>query len=213
SSFVHHEDVVLFHRPLPTLSEERVPAFYRGLFPGAGAEGEPILEFPSYPAAGNRALHLYQDRHRRPVLLAAPVPAFNDPRLAFRNRVPPVPPAILASRARYLVVHRDLEAEELAVEMPPGVAPRTKRHAPRFRKQAADLVRRLTARWGPAHWQDDRVWVWDLDRVRREAPPAAAILPPWRAPPAAPPAPIAASSGPWWSSAWWWCSTWSSSAG
>lgn len=217
SSFVHHEDVVLFHRPLPTLPEERVPAFYRGLFPGAGAEAEPILEYPSYPEAVNRALHLYQDRHRRPVLLATPVPALNDPRLALRNRVPPVPRAILASRARYLVVHRDLEAEELAVEMPPGVARvRTQRQVllgERFREVAAGFARRLTARWGPAHWQDDQVWVWDLDRVRRRAPPAAAILPPWCAPPAAPPAPTAASSGPSWSSASWWCSTWCSSAG
>ena len=49
------------------------------------------------------------------------MPALNDRHLAFRNRVVPLPVPMLASRARYLVVHRDVEAEELAVELPAGV--------------------------------------------------------------------------------------------
>lgn len=217
SSFLHHEDFVLFHRPLPTLEEERVPAFYRGLFPGAGAKEEALIEYPTYPEARNRVLHLYQDRHRRPVILATPIPALNDPRLAFRNRVRPPPSVILASRARYLVVHRDLEAEELAVELPPGVGQawtaRQVALSERLRRVARGLARRLTVRWGPPDWQDAHVLVWDLDRVRGEAPSAAAILFQWSVPLADPPAPTAASSGPWWSSGWWWCSTWRSSAG
>lgn len=217
SSFLHHEDFVLFHRPLPTLEEERVPAFYRGLFAGAGAEEEALIEYPTYPEPLNRALHLYQDRHRRPVILATPVPLLNDPRFAFRNRVRPIPSAILATRARYLVVHRDLEAEELGVELPPGVGRvRTARQAAlseRLRKVAGSLARQLTVRWGPPDWEDAQVLVWDLERVRREAPSPAAILFPWCAPLADPPAPTAASSGSWSSSAWWWSWTWSSSGG
>jgi hypothetical protein len=178
SSFVHHEDFLAFHRPFPRLAAERIPPSYLGLArgPGTRARDQAIVELPSYPEGGNRALQLYQARHRRQVVLATPIPELNDPRLAFRNRVAPAPAAMLASGARYLVVHRDLEAEELAVELPPGVPRgwnrRQKNLSRHFRTVAAATVERLTAAWGPPDWQDAQVVVWDLGRVRaRRLPP------------------------------------------
>jgi hypothetical protein len=173
SSFVHHDDFLAFHRPLPSLPEDRVPAFYRRLGEEAGEEA--VLELPAYPEGPNRVLQLYQDRHRREVVEATPVPALNDRRLAFRNRAVPLPAPMLASRARYLVVHRDPEAEELAVELPAGVplawSRRQENLSARFRTVSAALVARLTGSWGPPEVDDGTIVVWDLERVRRAAPP------------------------------------------
>lgn len=170
SPYVHHDDFVAFHRPLPTLPEARVPTFYRRLAEEAG-EGA-VVELPTYPEGPNRALHIYQDRHRREVVESTPEPALNSRNLDFRNRVGPFPAPILASRARYLVVHRDLEAEELAVEPPPG-APQawSQRHrnlSERFRTVAANRIEGLTELWGRPLVDDGTIVVWDLDRVRSE---------------------------------------------
>lgn len=169
SSFLHHEDFLAFHRPLPTLPEEWIPRFYRRLARRPADRGA-ILELPAYPEGQNRALHRYQDLHRRDVLVATTDPGLNDPRFDFRTRVPPFPEAILASGARYLVVHRDLEAEELAVELPPGV-PRGWRTRQRnlseiFRHLAAGFPERAASVLGPPDEAYARLLVWDLDRAR-----------------------------------------------
>lgn len=179
SSYVHHDDFVAFHRPWPSLPEDRVPRFYERL---ATAEGRgAVLELPTYPEGPNRAIHIYQDRHRRDVVESTPEPSLNDPHLDFRNRAAPFPAAILASRARYLVVHRDLEAEELAVNRPPG-APwawnqRRRNLSARFRSLAANHVELMTGLWGPPEVDDGTIVVWDLDRVRSRGEPAAAVVP------------------------------------
>ena len=174
SSFVHHDDFLAYHRPLPRLRVDRIPAFYRDLAPGSGGRVEAILELPTYPEGDNRAVHRYQDRHRRQVLVSTPTPDLNDRRLAFRTRVVPQPGPILTSGARYLVVHRDLEAEELAVELPPGVPRgwnrRQQNLSAHFRRVGTATAERLTAAWGPPDWQDSQVVVWDLGRVRGLAP-------------------------------------------
>lgn len=168
SSFLHHDDFLAFHRPLPELPAGSVPGVYLGL--ESGGDGA-VLELPAFPDGENRCLHLYQDRHRRDVLLATPVPVLNDRRLGFRNRVVPLPGPLLASGARWLVVHLDLEAEELAVELPPGVPrgwdARAERLGERFRVVAPRLVERLEAEWGEADLRGEGVVVWDLERLRR----------------------------------------------
>jgi hypothetical protein len=175
SSFVHHEDFLSFHLPLPTLPESRVPRFYRELArEDAGADdGEgAVLELPAYPEGQNRAYHRYQDLHRREVVLATSDPGLNDPRFAFHNRARPLPADLLESRARWLVVHLDLESEELAVELPEGM-PRLWRARQRnlsehFRKLAAGFPARVAPVLGPPDRRSARLLVWDLDRVRRQ---------------------------------------------
>lgn len=172
SSFVHQADFLAFHRSLPRLPPGRIPAFYQALVPASGerARDEAIVELPSHPDGADRALHLYQDRHRRRVVLGTPVPQLTDPRVAFRNRVAPDPEALLATGGRYLVVHRDLAAEERAVELPPGAERRPtlrdRNLARRLRKLAAGWTERLTELWGPPDWREARLVAWDLDRVR-----------------------------------------------
>jgi len=99
---------------------------------------------------------------------ASPEPLLADPRLAFRNLVPLTPEAFLASRARWLVVHRDLGAEEEAV--PDPLWPRRmgvgRRFRETFQSEGRRLPRLLRRAWGKPVFADGQAVVWDLDRVR-----------------------------------------------
>src|SRR5207253_5421715 len=91
-----------------------------------------------------------------------------DPRIAFRNEVPPDPAAFLASPARTVIVHLRLPWEEDRVIGPPGRPARPLRpplrHA--LRRDGEELAARLAAEWGPPDYGDATVQVWDLQRVR-----------------------------------------------
>ncbi|MES1243744.1 MAG: glycosyltransferase family 39 protein [Acidobacteriota bacterium] len=158
SSFPHHDDRLAFYVPRP-----RIPDPYPKLGPGA------VLEAPWIPVwRVSRAVALYQEAHGREVVTASPEPLLADPRLAFRNLVPLTPEAFLASRARWLVVHRDLGAEEEAIPdsfWPPrmGVG---RRFREAFQAEGRRLPRLLRREWGKPDFADERVAVWDLDRVR-----------------------------------------------
>jgi hypothetical protein len=158
SSFPHHDDRLAFYVPRP-----KVPDPYRKLGPGA------ILEAPWIPVwRVSRAVALYQDAHGREVLAASPDPLLADPRLAFRNLLPLAPEAFLRSRARWLVVHRDLGAEEEAIPDPlwPPRMGVGRRFREVFQSEGRDLPRLLRRDWGRPDFADDRMVVWDLDRVR-----------------------------------------------
>lgn len=166
SSFTHHNDFVEFYRPRARLPREEVPAFYRSpLPPGA------LLELP-WPSAWRlgRSFYVYQGVHHRPVKVATAEPALRHEGLAFRNLADPGPEGWLASGARYLVLHRDLAAEEERLVDPwgprgayPGVQAR------RQREVAANAVERLEELWGPPDRDDGPVLVWDLERLRAQA--------------------------------------------
>lgn len=159
SSFPHHDDRLAFYVQRP-----KAPDPYRKLGPGA------ILEAPWIPVwRVSRAVALYQDAHGREVVTASPDPLLADPRLAFRNLVPLTPEAFLASRARWLVVHRDMGAEEEAIPdplWPPRMGVGRRFHEV-FQAEGRRLPRLLRRAWGRPDFADDRVVVWDLDRVRR----------------------------------------------
>ena len=112
TSFLHHNDFVAFHVPRPTLPPEVVPPFYRRLAaePGGGA----VLEVPWSPGWGySRVPPVYQEIHRRPVLLSTPgARVFAPGRTVLRTLLPPTEEAFLASGARYLVVHSKPAWEE-----------------------------------------------------------------------------------------------------
>jgi hypothetical protein len=160
SSFPHHDDRLAFYVPPPKVP---LPDVYRKLGPGA------ILEAPWIPVwRVSRAVALYQNAHGREVVTASPEPLLADPRLAFRNLVPLTPAAFLASRARWLVVHRDMGAEEEAFPdllWPPrmGVG---RRFREVFQTEGRRLPPLLRRAWGKPDFVDDGVVVWDLDRVR-----------------------------------------------
>jgi hypothetical protein len=161
TSFAHHVDYLNFAQPRPRLAAGRLPDFYRTL--AAPGRAGPVLELPWHPFSRlSRSLYLYQEAHGQQVL-AVPLPgALSEPRLAWRNTPPPARRAILASRARWLVVHRDLGREELRLRAS-RVEPR---YRDAFRQAAARTVVELRREWGPAHHADRYVRAWDLDAVR-----------------------------------------------
>lgn len=163
SSFAHHNDYMTFMWPRPQLGPRQVPDFYRTL--AASAEPGSVLEYPWMAVwKVNRAFYLYEEIHGRQVVVAPARALLADERLAFRNMVPGTPEGFLASRARWLVVHRNLTQEELKI------LPAIQLDA-RFRGLFRTFGRRMTAQltqdWGPADYGDRRISVWDLDRVRR----------------------------------------------
>jgi hypothetical protein len=167
SSFAHEETYLRFTAPRPGLAAGAVPAIYRWL---ATAPPGAVLESPWHPVWRiSRATEVYQRLHRRSVVVAVAGPVFGDPRLAFRNMAPSRPTGLLASRARWLVVHRDPVGEEEAIM--PGAAPPDLRG--RLRAVAARHGAVLRAAWGPPDRADGSTWCWDLDRVRRATQAAA----------------------------------------
>lgn len=162
SSFPHHDDYLAFYVQRPKVP---LPASY-GRLSGEGA----VLEYPWIPVwRVSRAVYLYQEGHGREAVVGSPEPLFGDPRLAFRNLVPGTPEGFLASRARWLVVHRDLGAEEAAIPDPlwPPRMGVGRRFGEVFQSEGAAMPRRLRRAWGRPDHADGRVVVWDLDRVRR----------------------------------------------
>jgi len=115
-------------------------------------------------------LRIYQDVHRRRVLLAPAEPTFFRDELEFANYVEPEPEALAAAPARWLVVHRKSGWELDRVHRGRGVglplAPRMRSNA---RRTARRLGGRLERRWGPPDYADEALLVWDLERVRGAA--------------------------------------------
>lgn len=160
SSFAHHNDFMAVMWPRSGIGPRQVPRFYRELRePGA------VLEYPWYPIWRlNRAFYLYQEIHGHEVVVAPARTLLADERLAFRNMVPGTPEGFLGSRARWLVIHRNLAQEEARVYPPMEIDPR---HRQLFRSFGHGMVLQLYSRWGRPDHIDRRVAVWDLERIRR----------------------------------------------
>jgi hypothetical protein len=168
SAFAHANENLAFTRPGNRVAADDVPEFYRRL--AADATPGAILEYP-WVNLGTHALDAYQRVHRRE-LRGVPLGAeLLDPRLALRNSVAPEPGALRAAPARWLVVHRDLAAEEERVESSdPYQAERLVTLSPLWqasRAGASRLSRVLRQAWGEPDLSDTELEVWDLDRVRR----------------------------------------------
>lgn len=179
TSFAHSNDALRFTRMPLLFDPARAPAFYRDGMPSAAfAGGGAVVETP-YTTVWNlsRAFPAYQTIHHRPVLAAPSGDRFDDPRLRLRLSPPPRPERLLASGARWVVVHRDVAAEEARVpEQPRRLRPD---EAAGLRAESQRILERLRRTWGRPDWRDDEVAVWDLERRRRElARSAAGAAPP-----------------------------------
>lgn len=160
-SFGGSNAAIHFADPPPELDPADVPAAYRLL--ATDPERAPLVEAPSSLLWSQTQGELAVSRfHGRPVLLASTTPWVADPRLALRALLPASPGAFLASGARFLVLN--LDRWDLLVKARGGVGAR--RDPPFLEEEAADLSRRLHAEWGPPHWTDPPILVWDLDLVR-----------------------------------------------
>jgi hypothetical protein len=163
SSFAHHNDYMTFMWPRPELGPHQVPGFYATL--AASAEPGSVLEYPWMAVwKVNRAFYLYQEVHGRQVVVAPARALLADERLAFRNMVPGTPEGFLASRARWLVVHRNLAQEESKIPPPILLDERLRKL---FRTFGRGMTVQLTQAWGRPDYIDRRIAVWDLERIRR----------------------------------------------
>lgn len=163
SPFAHHNDYMTFMWPRAELLPEQVPEFYETL--ASSAEPGAVLEYPWVAVwRVNRAFYLYQEIHGRAVVVAPARALLADDRLAFRNMVPGTPEGFLASRARWLVVHRNLSQEESRIPPLMEIDPR---HRSLFRIFGRRMTAQLTKLWGEPDYLDRRIAVWDLERVRR----------------------------------------------
>jgi hypothetical protein len=168
STFLTHDDFVGFATPPPAMaSPDLVPAFYRRLaaLPGDGA----VIEAPSLPTwVWHTHLRIYQDLHRRRVLLAPAELALFEDELDLANYVEPRPAALLAAPARWLVLHRksawELDRVALADTVGLPLSPAMRQISRHMARRMAGHLRR---HWGPPDLADEVLLVWDLDRVRR----------------------------------------------
>lgn len=170
-SFAQHNDFLAFFCPPARIAPEAVPRFYRQV--AAGQEGATVLEHPWFPWwAYTRAYYLYQEEHGQEVVLSNERSQPGPVRLAFRNMVRPRPADFLASRARYLVVHTDLVAEEARVvphcwQTVERIDPR---HQHEIQESGRRMANRLTRSWGEPDYNEAGLLVWDLDRIRSRSP-------------------------------------------
>jgi hypothetical protein len=168
SSFMHHNDMVAFALPRATAPPGGVPRPYLAL---GGPPGTSIVELPWPPVWDfGRCFYVYQEVHGLRVRVAAAAGASPAGRLRLRNRVSPEPAALLASGARWVVVHRDLALEEERLELPAGSPPPRRMPPPLAAELAAAGERsaaRFAAAWGPPTFADAAVAVWDLARYDR----------------------------------------------
>lgn len=167
TSFMHHPQFLRFTRELPNL--ERIP-LARSYALLSGREGA-VIEFPWWYVWKSAAVSLHAQRvHRRPVIASVPDGPLSNSQFFARTNLPPRPARWLESNAKWLVVHRDLIGEELALAnlLDPGRS--TSRFDARFQSsflaQSELLISNLTAQWGYPDLEDDQVLAWDLDRVR-----------------------------------------------
>lgn len=164
SPFAHHSDSMTFMWPRPSLRPEQASGFYGTL--ASSPEPGAVLEYPWVAVwRMNRVFYLCQEIHGRQVVVAPARALLADGRLAFRNMVPGTPEGFLASRARWLVVHRNLAKEESGIPPPMEIDPRHRRLLRTFGHR---MTAQLTRGWGTPDFLDRRIAVWDLERVRRE---------------------------------------------
>ncbi|HYL04581.1 MAG TPA: hypothetical protein VE075_00975 [Thermoanaerobaculia bacterium] len=164
TSFAHNELYLRFTAPRPRLGPAGPVAVYAWL---ARAAPGAVIELPWDPIfMFDRAFGSYQALHERRVVVAGNLA---DPWLAFRNMTSSLPGRLLAARGRWLIVHRAIVREAVSIGGNPWSPTRELRRIFRWRAVAEAAAYRTL--WGPPDYEDDWASVWDLDRVRRDAPP------------------------------------------
>jgi hypothetical protein len=168
-SFAHHNMFLLYSFEPPVPADSAFHEIYQRL--AASPEEGAVLEFPWFWYWNtNLTFPLAQRIHRRDVVVALDLPPTRDPNTRFRNTVGVTPEALLGSRARFLLVHKDLAADEAVVpsfdwvsdagrQLPGTIGPHLK---------ALSLVLDHQARqaWGPPFYEDPWIAAWDLEAVR-----------------------------------------------
>jgi hypothetical protein len=152
TSFLHDVPYVDFTSPRPEPEAALIEPFAR--LAEEPARGPVLAAIWPPNRYGARVFARAQEVHRRRVLVVSPGLA-GHAQLRFRNFVSPDPAAMLASPARFFVLHG-------------AVGPHTPGGA------LADWPRRLRRRFGPPRWREHDLQIWDLDAVRARRASSAA---------------------------------------
>jgi hypothetical protein len=168
SSFTHALTSVDFLGEGNWIAPSVTPRFYRSL--ALSGSDATIIEYP-WQNMSTHAFDAYQHTHGRDVIVASVIDRSDERRIALRNRAEPTPEGFLASRARYLIVHRDLWTEagrvtSSDVHLRKWLKAREELWLP-LRRAADVMTRKLEGKWGPPIYRDAMLSVWDLDLVRQ----------------------------------------------
>jgi hypothetical protein len=173
SALSHHVALLRFDCAPPGLPLNALSRFYTEL--GRTSGTKTLIEFPWDATSASRAVLSLQQHHRQAVIAAPPgLEVLGSPEFRLRWLIAPTPESFLASRARYVVVHRNLPGEErllssnACIDGPDstlGWAPGRGRNA-KLRLAARAMEQELRTRWGAPAFADDLILAWDLDRLR-----------------------------------------------
>lgn len=168
-SFAHHNMFLLYSIEPPVPPDSAFHEIYQRL--AASPEEGAVLEFPWFWYWNtNLVFPLAQRIHRRDVVVALDLPPARDPHTRFRNVVGVTPEALLGSRARFLLVHKDLAADETIVPSFDWVSDMGRQLpgtiGPHLEALAVLLDHQVTQAWGPPFYEDPWIAAWDLEAVR-----------------------------------------------
>lgn len=159
SSFAHDALYLRFTAPRPRLEDGGPVAVYHWL---AQAGPGTVIELPWDPVfMPDRTLGMYQTLHRRQVIVGGYRP---NARLRFRNMIPVLPALVLATRARWLIVHPLIAREQARIGGGPWEPTPDVRRV--YRRAAVSTAATYRSLWGPPDYEDFWTKVWDLDRAR-----------------------------------------------
>lgn len=169
-SFAHHNLFLLYSVEPP----EPLPGTFPEIYPRLAARDEPgaVVEYPWFWFWNtNLSFPLAQTVHRREVVVAMHLPEVLRSAVRFRNTSPAAPDALLESRGRFLLVHKNVLEDELRIHVEGWMANSRRPAAVSFERlaQAATHTLGLLRRdWGPPFYEDPAVAAWDLDAVRSQ---------------------------------------------
>ena len=166
NSFRHSLTSIDFYAQGNRIDRAKAPRFYQDLENSAEA---PVIEYP-WQNMSFHAFDAYQRIHGQPVLVASIIDRSHEKRLSLENHVEPDPGSILASSARYFIVHLDLHSETRRIEssdphLGHWLRARRKLWGP-LRRAGNVMLLELTRTWGAPVYEDGVIAVWDLDAVR-----------------------------------------------
>ncbi len=166
NSFRHSLTSIDFNAQGNRIDRARASRFYRDL---ANSIDSPVIEYP-WQNMSFHAFDAYQRIHGQPVLVASVIDRRREKRLSLTNHVDPDPDSILASNARYFIVHFDLHSETRQIEssdphLDHWLRARRELWAP-LRRAGNVMFLELSRTWGAPFYEDGVIAVWDLDAVR-----------------------------------------------
>lgn len=183
NNFSNHDDFQYGYNSIVyknNMQEELVSGFYRNL--GKESVSTSIIEFPYVIWWSGNYFHLYQQLHRKKVLIGFWEPYYLIPQfitaehVTLRNFINiGAPDSLISSGAKYLVIHRDMawerkniksiyetgnEIDKKTIDKSPNIF--EDRYGPLSRKMANDVIIHLRGVLGEPYFEDEWITVFKI---------------------------------------------------